>query len=324
MSYPGEGAPKTTYYVDQSTGAVWVLQSDGETYAPLGNNWADPVAPSAPQGLTAIPGFQLVGLSWGRPGELDVDHFGVRWTIDDGAGNPDAERWVTAETRGTSMVITDLTPETTYWFAIRSVDRTNRTATSLADPTPIDADENPDAGWSDPVSAIPSKVGVEDLAVSSLIADFITTGTLSADQIFGGTLTIGQAGIGAQIDVFDAEGRQTAHWDEAGLLIIDPDVPGRAIWIAAGEMRVTNAYTGDVTTTLWTNSVTAEGINASAITFGSEPGGHNAIPNSGFELTAFTTALAKVWTAAADWGTGTSTVNVTLTGTDLTLANVTY
>jgi hypothetical protein len=77
-------------------------------------------------------------------------------------------------------------------------------------------------------------------------------------------------------------------------------------------------------TTTWTNSVTAEGINATAITIGKAPGGNNAIPNSGFELVPFSTLLSKVWTAAADWATGTSQIAAEVTGTELKLTSSAY
>lgn len=326
MTAPGEGTDKTTYYVDQSTGQVWVLQDD-ETYIPMGNNWADPLSPDTPQGLAAIAGYRMVGITWSRPGEGDLDHFEVRYTTN----LADADSWTVLETHGTGAVIGDLEPDVLYWFQVRAVDRLGLTQTSDIDPTPVDATENTEAGWCPAVTATPTLVGQEDLVVSGLIAQIIQTDQITADAIFGGTLTVGQAGLGAVIEVFDGQGRLIGIWNTNGLVIVDPDRPGRAIWLSAGEMRVTDSllWAGspsrpDPVNSQWTQSVTAEGINATAIRFGKTPGGNNGIPNSGFELTPFTSLLSKVWTSAADWATGTSQVSVDVTTADLKLTNATY
>ena len=74
----------------------------------------------------------------------------------------------------------------------------------------------------------------------------------------------------------------------------------------------------------WPTAITAEGIHAAAITFGSEPGGSNAVPNAGFEITAFTTLLQKLWDVTADWDDATSQVNLSVGGSSLNMTDVTY
>lgn len=327
MTDPTWGDPNepSLYYLDTDTNLIWGLQVEGDwsSYVVVGTMDGTTVTPGVPEGLTATAGFKLVGLTWTRPGMADLDHYEVRYSPDL-AGVPDPDGWTVMQTKSTSIVISPLEADVLYWFEVRAVDVNGGVVTSIADPTVVDAAANGEAGWTAAVSATPTLLGAADMAFNSVVTAFLDTGTLSADAITTGTLSVGAPGQNAAIDVFDSSGRLTAHWDDKGLLIIDPLNTARAIWITAGYMRVTAAFTGDVNTTVWSNSVTAEGINASSITFGVAPGGHNSIPNAGFELTPFAVLSNKVWTSAADWATGLSQVNVNVAGTSLTLTTATY
>jgi hypothetical protein len=321
----GDPNEPSLYYLDTDTNLIWGLQVEGDwsSYEVVGTMDGTTVTPGVPEGLTAIPGFQLVGLTWTRPGMADLDHYEVRYSPDL-AGVPDPDGWTVMQTKSTSIVISPLAADILYWFQVRAVDVNGGVVTSDVDSTVVTAQDNPEAGWADAVSATPTLIGSADMAFNSVVTAFLDTGELSADQIKTGTLSVGAPGQNAQIDVFDAGGALTARWDANGLIIIDPLNPARAIWLASGNMRVSAAFTGDVNTTVWSNSVTAEGINATNITFGVAPGGHNSIPNAGFELTPFAILTSKVWTSAADWATGLSQVNVNVAGTSLTLTTATY
>lgn len=150
------------------------------------------------------------------------------------------------------------------------------------------------------------------------------TQQLTAGAITTGTLAIGGPGSPPEFEAYTATGFLFMRIDTDGMLLLDPADPMRALWLYGGELRASDGYTGDVDTTAWDTAVTPEGINASSISFGQAPGGHNEIPNSGFEMVAFAAGLSKVWTATADWATGTSQVNVDTSTGDLKMSTVTY
>lgn len=62
----------------------------------------------------------------------------------------------------------------------------------------------------------------------NLVADFITTGTMLADRIRGGTLELGGTGLGrdGSIIVKDAAGNRIGSWDKTGLTILRGSLQG--------------------------------------------------------------------------------------------------
>jgi hypothetical protein len=309
--------------------------SDVITFTPSG----DPFAPGVPTDVTATAGYKLVSLTWPRVTEANLGHYQVRWT-NDTAGAPDPLNWKVINTKSTAVVITGLDFNILYWFEVRAVTSSNLVQTSASIGTMVNADQNPEAGWSEAVFKRPSNVGSSDLAAYDIVSEFLETGELSADKITSGVLTVGEPGTGAVLEVRDTSGRLIGRWDHDGLLVLDPANSSRAAWMAAGELRVTDALSDepdntkrdptdpfDPNHTTWTNSITAEGINASAITYGVSPGGHNNLPNSGFEVvSAFSQTTSHTWTAAADWAADVvaSRVNLDVTTADLKLAVATY
>lgn len=292
--------------------------------------------PMIPQGLDTTPGYQMVGLSWLRQALADLSHYQVRYAPDAG-GAPDTANWTTFATASTSVVINGLTPGVTYWFQVRAVDVDGNTAAdTLTPPTMVNANDNPEVGWCAAVSDVPLKVGTDDIAADTIVSNFLKTGQIDASMINTGTLSVGASGQPPEFEVHASDGRLLARWNADGLLLVDTDIAGQAVWLTAGQIKLTTGLiqtggtpdnpTYDLVNTVWTVGITGDGINAEAITYGTSPGGHNIIPNSGFELTAFATISTKVWTAAADWGSDIagSRVNMTVTGADLTMTTVTY
>lgn len=281
----------------------------------------DATAPEMVAGLSATAGKSVVGLTWQRNSEPDLDRYGVRWAPDL-AGAPDTTQWAYATTRSTIIVITDLNPGITYWFEARAIDTSNNVRTSTADATPVNSDTNVQAGWSDPVASTPGLVTGNDIALGTLVAAHISAAGLDASIIKTGTLSVG--GTPNTPDfllVYNSLGQEIGRWDANGLLIKDPGNSARQMRFINGTLSFSS--NGGST---WTTAANADGITADAIKLGSAPGGHNAIPNSSFELSAFATTLTKLWTSAADWATSiaASDVNVNKTTTELRMTTFTY
>jgi hypothetical protein len=308
---------------------------DPTTPPPVASGTAptDPWAPDEPESLTASPGYRLVSLSWPRVDFADLSRYGVRYTAAK-AGvtppEPDLDGWIDLSTLSTRIVITNLIPGAHYWFEVRAIDRSGQVRAYADPPTnlvpiAVYASQEPEAGWSERIEAIPEALAPDDVSPMEDVQDFLATGTFDADLIKTGTIRIDND---PHIEAFDPAGRLTARWDANGALYLDPANPNRAMWINEAEVKVSEAFTGDVGTTVWRVISSAEGISGSDINWGVIPGGHNLIPNAAFELVPFPTTVAtvKTWTVAADWGASVaaSDVNVTKTGADLTLTTATY
>lgn len=65
----------------------------------------------------------------------------------------------------------------------------------------------------------------------NLVADFITTGTMLADRIRGGTLELGGTGLGkdGSIIVKNASGTTIGYWDKTGLHVLTGTISGSQI-----------------------------------------------------------------------------------------------
>jgi hypothetical protein len=149
------------------------------TFTPSG----DPYAPGVPNaaGITATPGYKLIALAWPRETYAHLGKYQVRWTDDDGTGHPDTDDWKVLDTLSTSLVLQGLDFNTLYWFEVRAVTNSNLVVTSATDATMVNADQNPEAGWSDAINGRPSNVGNADLAAYDIISTFLETGELTAD-----------------------------------------------------------------------------------------------------------------------------------------------
>ena len=282
----------------------------------------DSVAPLVPTGLTAVPGFRLVGLTWQRSGELDLAYYQVRFSRDDplNPGFADPAGWVLIQTLSNRLIISDLDPAVTYHFQVRAVDRSDNVRTTEVDPTPVSATGSPAAGWSAEVVQAPSLIGASDIAANTVNANHITTAGLDASILTAGQLRVGVPGSPSGFLIYDSAGVEIGRWDNGGLVVVNPANTDQVVRVLNGVLE----FSQDGGTT-WTTALSGAGIRADAITLGTAPGGHNNLPNSGFELAAFVTSLAKVWTSAADWGTTIGTdVNITKTGTELRQTTFTF
>jgi hypothetical protein len=176
-----------------------------------------------------------------------------------------------------------------------------------------------EAGWSPLTSATATLVGGSDLAVGSIIAGIISAGYIDASTIQTGMLNI-NTGAGAHADgiqiLYGAPAVVVGKWDENGLEVRSKTA-GRSLldFIRLDDAQLSVYKDGGLQA-----AINRDGINATAITFGVSPGGHNLVFNSSFELAKF------VATSTSTIGTGGSTLAggvggwVLVTNTNATLA----
>jgi hypothetical protein len=276
------------------------------------------VTPPATPLVNAVGGYRMVAAYWPANSEPDLSHYEIQHRLS-GATEWPADP---IEARATRIVITDLSPGV-YEVEVRAVDHSGNVS-----------------AWSITATAEATLVGQEDVAFDEVVANFMTTGTLQADQIVGGTLSVGGPDDDeVAIRVYDSVGQPIGAWGDFGWLVADPTVsPSRAIWATPqGEMKFSGAYDWDgsdpieagLLTTVWTTAIGPDGINAEAIKFGSAGGGSNRILNAGVELQAYpTVALVSVtWTdpgtGANQWGTVLAgSINLDVSAADLKMSAV--
>jgi hypothetical protein len=234
------------------------------------------------------------------------------------------------------------TPPTTYFVQVRAIDRSDNVATSAVDSTAVPATTNSEAGWSNDgtnesyISAAPVLLaGATDVAYGTILTDHITASGLDASIIKAGTISVGgQPNTPDFFIVYDTDGNEIGRWDQHGLVIVDPSTyppssaaTAKAVRVVGGVLAFSttyNPYDSADAATSWTTALSGDGISADAITLGTAPGGHNAIPNASFELAAFSSLLSTGWEAGASWSTTIGTdVNVTKNAADLRLTDYT-
>ena len=286
----------------------------------------DTNAPAMPAGVQAISGFKSVGLTWSPSAAADLMFNEVRYAS--GTAGPDMTQstWLTPAVRArtNTVVIGGLDPALLWWFQVRAIDFSGNVVTSDVDGTAVDYLANPDAGWCATVSAQPTLIGAADVAFNSVITNILNTNQINAAAILTGTMRVSVTGAGADgIEIwqtYSGQDYRIGYWDETGLYIgkspgpgvTDPGLPANL-----GSSDYVRLYDGGLTVYLHgvpQSAITPSGINATAINFGTLPGGMNLIKNSSFELAPFSASVptAKDWTAAADWtGTQQSNANAT-------------
>jgi hypothetical protein len=283
----------------------------------------DGVAPDMPSSVEAIPGFRMVGVAWSRSESNDLAFYQVRYYLD---STP--ESFNTVNVRSNRLIIDGLIAEQSYGFQVRAVDRSGNVVTSDVDSTAVDYITNPEAGWTAEVLATPSLVGAADLSVGTLVANFISTGVLDASVITSGSLTLGGEGSPVSLTIMDSLNNQMAEWNDDGLVIWDPAATAHAVWLYGGSVKFSEDYDPDTgpNAATWSTAIDWRGVNAAAILFGSDVGGHNRVPNAGMESAPFPTAAPTsfVWTVTTDWDdadAGTK-VNLKVSETSLQMTGV--
>jgi hypothetical protein len=281
---------------------------------------ADLQAPPIPQNLEAVGGFRGLAARWDAVEAVDLAYYELEV-----ARTGWSERY---RLRTTVAWIGDLEPDVPHTVRVRAVDRGGLVRTSATDPTAVLAVDNPGAGWTATVSATPTLIGQSDIAANSVVSAHISTAGLDADVIKSGYLRVSTVDAGRPdgIEVW-ASGKRVALWDETGLYVGRngvhlPDDRSSSDYVRITDAGLTVYRAGQAQTAL-----TPDGINASAISFGTLAGGHNVIRNSSFELTSFgTVPSTATWDVQADWNAsrvGTDT-NVTTGTGSLTMTGTSY
>jgi hypothetical protein len=164
--------------------------------------------------------------------------------------------------------------------------------------TAVNALSEAESGWAPLVGPFTAAlVGASDVAFNSVITNILSAGYIDAATIQTGVMTIDTgAGTADGIKVRYG-GVEVGLWDESGIKIRSK---------TAGRSTLDYLAFDDASLVLYadggpTSAITKDGINASAINFGTAQGGHNLVFNSSFELSAF------IATSALTIGSGGST-----------------
>jgi hypothetical protein len=175
------------------------------------------------------------------------------------------------------------------------------------------------AGAADPLAAEFSVNTSGDLRAlnASLIDADIANLNVSGIKM-DGAIQFGEDSNGnvSAIRVFDTSvtpRKEVARWDTGGLQISTNGIGStRRVLITGDQVELIDDNGNSVV------AFNADGVNASAITTGSMPGGSNLIPNSSFELSPFSSAAAALaetniagGNVNASWTAGTDTMTVT-------------
>ena len=320
---------KTTYWARAYATDVTGNRSD-YTAAVSHETSKDNEAPGQPQDVEVAGGFKGVGIHWLPSQAADLMFFEVRYAPDDGTGTaPDVTQYETLRVRTNTVWIDGLTIGVKYWLQVRAVDFSGNVVTSASNSTAVDYLQESEAGWTGLASAIPVAVGAADVAFNSVITNILSSNQIDAATITTGILkvSVGGSGTADGIEIWNAAGTiRLGKWDENGLYIgttaagLPNDLSG------SNYVRVTDAGLTVYLAGVATSAITPDGINATAINFGTLPGGHNLLQNSSFELADFATAPnTKTWDVAADWtGTQVSSTNVTNGANSVTATASTY
>jgi hypothetical protein len=234
---------------------------------------ADSDAPSVPTGANAVAGFRGAIFKWNPVAVSDLAEYEVRYAVDDGTGTaPETGNWVTVMTRTTVIWISGLEPDVRYWFEVGAIDRSGNHSGFTADDLAT-------------TSCVPAQVGAADIAANTISATHIAASGISADSIKSGLLSVGtMTGLADGIRIYDADAttadKLVGLWDENGIKVYASDDKLDYVHITEASVIV---YKNGVAIT----AMTPDGIDASALTFGRLAGGHNLIPNSSFEVGAF-------------------------------------
>lgn len=294
-------------------------QSSSYTNTVIATAAHDTVAPTTPKALEVVGTLRGIIASWdvGLATAGDLSFYEFRYCVGTPAF-PATPDWKYGRTKTTTVFIGDLNPDpgltglptARYWFQVRAVDTTGNTEdlTVPTAPVAVDFSTNPELGWCAALSGDPTMVDGDMVKLASLDTTHIAT--LDAGIIKTGHLLIDTT-VSDKFDgikVYNGSA-QVGLWDETGLRVNDAADATDYVKLFAGGITV---YRNGVPTT----AITPDGIDASAITFGSLPGGGNLIKNSSFELAGFSTTAYSYLVddvtadfAATDYGSDVNTTN---------------
>jgi hypothetical protein len=156
----------------------------------------------------------------------------------------------------------------------------------------------PEAGWSTLVGPMTAAlVGAADVAFNSVVTNILSAGYIDAGTIQTGVLNISAVAGSADGIKIIYGGVEVGSWDDTGIMVRSKTA-GRSTldYITIDDAAIKVYQNGSET-----SAITPDGINASAVNFGTAQGGHNLLFNSSFELSDF------VATSTTIEGTGGST-----------------
>lgn len=235
----------------------------------------DTTPPPVPTNPQAVAGFRGAIFKWDPSSAPDIDSYEIIYAIDDGTGTAPTSAWTTVRARTTTIWISGLNPGTRYWFRVAALDRSKNMSAYTSDSSVA------------PVTyADPTQVGSADIAANTISSSMISTSGLDANVIKTGLLVLSTnlANYADGIQVFDnsatTQDKMVGWWDEGGIRVYSSTDKSDYILITAASIKVVSNGTT-------TTAITTDGIDASAINLGRLSGGHNLVPNSSFEVGAF-------------------------------------
>ena len=279
----------------------------------------DLLAPPQPTGLTAVGGFGGAAVSWNPVGTSDFFLYQIRW-------GTDGSTWPgIANTTGTVYWVPSLTPGTTYYFQVRSVDTSGNTGDNSAPQVVHDYVGDTDWGYTSAVTAVPTQVGTADIAAATISAVLLTAGGITADMITSGKITLRPTGTPAlEVRASGSPGTLLGYWSPTDGIKIYGATQSDWLQMTAGALRM---FKGGVETV----TITPDGITAQSLKSGTLDGGHNVVRNSSFELSSYVTApTTYTFTDTGQWAAANGTrgrvtaVDNIAEGTDLHMTTATY
>lgn len=266
---------------------------------------SDMQAPGVPVEVVLTAGVLGFLARWAGTTAADLTFYEFRYAPDNGTGTaPDTELWKTARSKANALWVGGLT-NILYWFQVRAIDSSGNVVTSLTDDTPVKYTEDSEAGFSAALSVTPLLTDSADIAEGAVGTSHISIGGLDAGVIRAGYLRVAVSDATAidGIQVYNGSAL-VGFWNETGLYV----------YSSTDSTDYVRVYEGGISVFLDGSEVAAlspAGVNASAITSGTLPGGGNIVKNSSFELADFSvpTTVTAVWTLDADW-------DATIVGTD--------
>ena len=285
----------------------------------------DSTAPAVPQTVQVVGGPRSLTAGWQVSTAGDLQFYEIRYALDDGTGTGvgATPEWTTIRSRTSFIYIGNLDPDVRYWLQVRAVDSSGNVEDSGPPAVAVDFIENLETGWADAVSGDTTLVDADWIAPGAIADQHIVTGGLSAGIIKAGLLKVNTTDDNMidGIEVWN-DGVKIGIWNESGLFIYDAADTSNYVQVHNAGISVYLA--GSPTT-----AITPYGINASAINFGTLPGGHNILPNSSFELTDYSVAVVQdtTWTVKAEWDAtryGTDTNVDTTVASDIRQDLATY